>query len=156
MFRAFIAALRKRWREQYPFIRPLKEGQVGLPISSSFYAGISRRTQMHVFLKFQPSAKVWEAGQFTLNVVLALDPKEPRTWGYTERVGDQFPEGPYRIGHLVGKKDKWWHLQLDKDHIGTQSWRPSSYAEPSLVSGEAVEDVTRDITTVLKLLEIAG
>ena len=90
-----------------------------------------------------------------MNVVLALDPKAPRAWGHTERVGDHFPEGPYRIGHLVGKKDKWWHLQLDRDHIGTQSWRPSTYADTSLVLTEVVDDVGRDVATVLNLLQVS-
>ena len=80
--------------------------------ASSFYAGVSRRMQMHVFLRIQSAVKSWEAGQFTV---------QPRAWGYTERTGDDFPEGPYRIGHLAGKKDKWWHLQSDRDHIATQS-----------------------------------
>ena len=155
MFRSFMAALRKQWRVQYPFVRPLTGTFECMPKASSFYAGVSQRTQMHVFLSFQPSVKSWEAGQFTVNVVLALDPKSPRAWGYTERVGDDFPEGPYRIGRLVGKKDKWWHLQLDKDHVGTQSWRPSTYADTSIVVAEVVDDVCRDVGTVFNLFEVS-
>ncbi|MGC9943719.1 MAG: hypothetical protein ABSE48_17980 [Verrucomicrobiota bacterium] len=63
-------------------------------------------------------------------------------------------EGSHRIGHLLGPKDKWWHLKQDDDSILTQAWRPSSYENTDVVISEAVGNVTSDVLAAMKLLDV--
>jgi hypothetical protein len=154
IFREFIAALRKRWKEQVQFIQPLTEARGHLPKASTFYAGSIPRSSQHVFFYFQHSNKAWHVGRFTINVVLAADANNPRMASGT-RTGSDFSDGYYRIGFLVGKKDKWWHLKADKVSILTEAWRPSSYDDSQVVLREAVSDVTQDVLLAMRLLGVA-
>jgi len=155
VFREFMAALKKRWKVEVPFIRPISETLGQLPKASTFYAGTSLRSGQHVFLYFQHSSKAWQVGQFTINVVLAIDAKNPQM-AIGNRSGSDFQDGYYRIGFLVGKKDKWWHLKADDDPILTQAWRPSGYENLEIVLSEAVDDVTRDVLASLHLLGVTS
>jgi hypothetical protein len=150
IFSEFIAVLRKRWKEKLPFVRPLTEVRGLLPKASSFYAGKTTDSGWHVYLNFQHSNKAWEVGRFTINVVLSADEYNPKRSMAMTRLG----EGSNRIGFLVGSKDKWWHLKKDDDPILTLAWRPSNYENKDLVISEAVYDVTRDVISVLILLNI--
>jgi hypothetical protein len=92
-------------------------------------------------------------GRFTINVVVALDAKNPGMANGV-RSGSDFRDGYYRIGFLIGKKDKWWHLKADEDSILTQVWRPSSYDNFDFVLSEAIDDVSGDVLATLHLLGI--
>ena len=151
IFREFIATLRKRWKKELPFIQPLTEARLGWPKASTFYAGIIKRSGQHVYLNFQHSDKAWQVGQFTINVTLAAEGHKPLQFLGAGR-GPDFKDGFYRIGHFVGEKDKWWHLKQDDDPILTQPWRPSNYQNWELVLSEAVNDVTHDVLSTLRLL----
>ncbi len=153
VFRGFMAALKKRWKAEVPSIRPISETLGQLPKASTFYAGASSRSGQHVYLYFQHSNKAWQVGQFTINVVLAVDASKPMMV-IGDRSGDNFRDGYYRIGHLVGKKDKWWHLKPDDDPITGHGWRPSSYDNPDVVFSEAIADVTRDVLSAMQLLGV--
>jgi hypothetical protein len=156
VFRDFISALQKQWRTRYPFIRPLTEARGSMPMASTFYAGVAPDSGLHIFFYFQHSTKAWQVGQFTINLVLAKDEHRPRHWGFAEKAADggPFGEGPQRIGFLIEKKDKWWHLKDDDPPIVTRAWRPSNYADPKVVIEEAVKDVSRDVLTVLQMLGV--
>jgi hypothetical protein len=144
IFREFIATLRRSWKKGYPSFRPLTESRGGLPKASSFYAGTSRRSNKYVYLNFQHNSKSWWVGRFTINVVLSSDEYNPMLGG----------EGSNRIGHLIGIKDKWWHLKQDDDPIITEAWRPSTYDNRDMILSEAVEDVTHDVLCAMKLLDV--
>src|SRR5690349_9296701 len=92
VYREFMAVLRKRWKTEHPFICPLTKARGLMPKASTFYAGIAKPSGMHVFLYFQHSSKSWKVGQFTVNVVLAADELNPKSWGHAERTGDKFEE----------------------------------------------------------------
>jgi hypothetical protein len=155
-FRDFIAAIKRRWRSEHPFIRPLTDGRGNLPKASSFYAGVARPTGLHVFLYFQHSSKAWQVGQFTINVVLARDEGSPKRSGMGDMAEDgQLLEGPHRIGPILGRRDKWWFLKDGRPGIVTEDWRASSYADPDAVLGAAVDDVTRDVLAALRKLGVA-
>jgi hypothetical protein len=155
IFRAFIADLRKRWKKELPSIQPLTEARENLPKASSFYAGVIRDTGMHVLLNFQHSNKSWSVGEFTINVVLTMDEHHPKMYSVRSSHGIFcFEEGYRRIGFLVGSKDKWWCLKENDGRIRTENWHPSSYGNEDVVLSEAVEDVTRDVLTALRLLDV--
>jgi hypothetical protein len=156
VFRDFITALRKHWQTRYPSVRPLTEARGTLPKASSFYAGVASPWGVHVYLYFQHSPKAWQVGQFTVNVVLASDEHNPSHWGSATNANDGSPfwEGPERIGYVIGKRDKWWRLKDRQRPIVPQTWCPSSYADPKVVIEEAVEDVSRDVLTVLQKLGV--
>src|SRR5688500_9748937 len=112
VFRDFIATLRKRWRDELPYIRPV-EAALGpaIPNASTFYAGFSPRLGMHVFVNFQHSSKAWQVGQFTINIILSKREGSPEGWGgpFAPHDGMSFTEGSYRISGVLGHlKDKWW------------------------------------------------
>jgi hypothetical protein len=151
IFREFIAILRRRWKKDAPYIRPLSESRGRLPKASTFYAGAIKRSGQHIYLYFQHSSMAWEVGQFTINVVLSADEYSP-LMDTGNRCGSSLSDGYYRIGGLIGTKDKWWHLKQDDDPIVTLAWRPSSYGDREVVLSEAVEDVTRDVLSVLSML----
>lgn len=155
VFREFIAALKRQWKKQALFIRPISETLGQLPKASTFYAGASSRSGQHVYLYFQHSNKAWQVGQFTINVVLATDAHHPQM-AMGNPSGSDFADGYYRIGFLVGNKDKWWHLKSGDDGILTQHWRPSSYDDLDVVLAEAVDDVTRDVLSTMRLLGVSG
>jgi len=154
LFREFIASLGKRWKAEHPSIRPLVEARGGLPKASTFYAGMINGSGKHVYLNFQHSSKSWEVGRFTINIVLSSDELNPDLYSQGEWTGSDFKDGSYRIGHLIGKKDKWWHLKPDDDPVLADAWRPTSYAKPESVIFEAVDNVTSDVLHTLKLLKV--
>ena len=151
IYRDFIANLRKGWKKDLPSLRPLTEARKNLPKASTFYAGVMRDSGQHVY--FQHSDKSWQVGQFTINVVVASDELNPKMYP-ANRSGSHFGEGYHRIGDFVGTKDKWWHLNQDDDPILTEAWRPSSYQNTDIVLSEAVDDVTRDVLSALRLLQV--
>ena len=153
VFRDFTAALRKQWKKDYPSIRPIEKPFGTFPKASTFYVGMIKDTNMHVFLNFQHSCKSLGVGRFTINVVLSSDENNP-TAGHGTRSALDLAEGYHRIGFLVGSKDKWWHLKQDGDPILTQAWRPSSYENTDEVILEAIDDVTRDVLSTLRLLDV--
>jgi hypothetical protein len=155
IFQAFIIALKKRWKVEHPSLRPLIEARGMLPKTSTFYAGVVRPTGLHVYLYFQPSSKSWEVGRFTINVVLAADKYNPQIVP-AAKTGPSLGEGYQRIGLLVGKKDKWYHLKSYSGPGSSDAWVPSSYADEGVVIAEAVEAVTRDVLTALSVLDVAG
>ena len=154
MFHEFIATLRKRWKKEHLSIRPLTEARGRLPKASTFYAGVSRFSRQHVYLCFQHSNKAWQVGRFTINFVLSMDEQNPQ-WGIPKcEPASHFGDGSHRIGHLIGTKDKWWHLKQDDAPIITEAWRPSSYEKVDVILSEAVEDVTKDVLSALRLLDV--
>jgi hypothetical protein len=124
-----------------------------LPKASTFYAGRSRFSGQHVHLYFQHSCKAWEVGRFTINVVLSLDEHDPQM-GIPKSSDTHFGDGYHRIGFLVGSKDKWWHLKQDDEPILTECWRPSSYDDESLLLWQAVNDVTHDVISAMRVLDV--
>jgi hypothetical protein len=155
IFRQFMAVLRKHWKEKLPFVQPFTEPRGLLPKASSFYAGKMANSGFHVYLNFQHSNKAWEVGQFTINVVFTLDEHNPKMYSI-RTCGPYFclEDGYYRIGFLIGSKDKWWHLKQGDDPIITLAWRPSSYENTDAVISQAVDDVTRDVISALILLNV--
>lgn len=153
IFREFIATLRKRWKNEHPSICPLTEACGRLPKASTFYAGVSRFSRQHVYLYFQHSSKAWNVGRFTINVVLSLDEQNPEM-GLPDEPASHFGDGSHRIGHLIGTQDKWWHLKENGDPIISEAWRPSSYEKVDIILSEAVEDVTKDVLSALRLLDV--
>jgi len=141
----------------YPSIRQVEEARNGLPKASTYYAGMSRYSGQHVYFNFQHSCKAWEVGSFTINVVLSLVKDSPQM-KHPDQPASHFGDGYHRIGHLIGTKDKWWHLKQDQDDILSpkfiESWRPSSYENEDLVIDEAVSDVTRDVLSAMSLLDV--
>jgi Domain of unknown function (DUF4304) len=158
VYRDFISAIKKHWRSESPSICPIKEsfGPI-MPKASTFHAGMSKPSGMHVFFNFQHSSKSWEVGQFTINVILSRGegPPEGSFGPFPPEGSDPFREGSYRIGLLVGQKDKWWHLKDDPAPILTQAWRPSSYDDQPTVISEAVVSVDREIRAVLRRFGMA-
>jgi hypothetical protein len=153
VFRDFIVALRKHWREELPQVRPV-DNALGpaMPKASTFYAGLSPRLGMHVFVSFQHSPMAWKVGQFTINVIFSRREGAPEGWGgpFAPDDGTSFTEGSYRIGSVLGRhKDKWWHLKQDHPPIITEAWRPTSYDEYETVLNEVTADVTRDVREAL-------
>jgi hypothetical protein len=159
VFRDFITGLRKRWREELPQVRPIEEALgPAMPKASTFYAGLSPRLGMHVFVNFQHSSMAWQVGQFTINVILSKRAGAPEGWGgpLAPDDGVSFTEGSYRIGGVLGRhKDKWWHLKQDDPPIITEAWRPTSY-DDEIVLIEAAADVTRDVREALAKLGVNG
>lgn len=153
LFRGFMAAVSKRWKKEMPSVQPLDDSLNQLPKASTFYAGPMKRSGQHVFLYFQHSPKAWQVGRFTINVVLSADKQNPQM-AIGKRSGADFADGYYRIGFLVGKKDKWWHLNQDDPPIISAAWRPLSYDDPETVLSEAVADVTRDVLSIMRLLDV--
>jgi hypothetical protein len=153
IFREFMASLRKRWEKEHPSLRPLTEKRGHLAKAGTFYAGVIPDSGAHVFVNFDHSTKSWEVGRFTINIVLASDEHNPMMYPFAQS-GPRQGEGYYRIGFLVGKKDKWWHLKQDDDPILTQAWRPSSYENVDVVIAEAIDDVTRDVLSALRSLNV--
>ena len=151
IFRDFVAALRRDWHLHLPGVSPVARALgVGVPKASTFYAGVSRRQNMHVYINFQSSPKAWETGMFTVNVIFFEHDDAPVVWSkLPPDDGRSFGEGSYRIGPFVGVNDKWWHLENGTSSITVAAWRPTSYDYPERVITEAVADVTRDIRVVL-------
>ena len=157
IFRDFIAALKKQWEFEFPSIRQINQplGPL-LPKASSFYSGVAHPSGWHIFLYFQHSSKAWQVGQFTVNVVFSRHegaPGHPVT-NYLMEGSTTFEEGCYRIGPLLGRKDKWWHLKDDEALSVTEAWRPSSYGNYANVIAEAIIDVSRDVRAVLHKLGV--
>jgi hypothetical protein len=160
VFRDFIAALRKRWREELPQVQPIEKTLApAMPKASSFYAGLSPQLGMHVFVNFQHSSKSWQVGQFTINMILSKREDAPETWGgpFAPDDGVLFTEGSYRISSVLGRhKDKWWHLNQDDPPVITEAWRPTSYDDYETVLTEAAVEVTRDVREALAKLGVNG
>jgi hypothetical protein len=162
IFRDFIASLRKRWREEWPQMRPI-EAPLGpsMPKASTFYAGFSSRLGMHVFVHFDHSPKAWEVGQFIVDLILSRREGAPEGRGgggpFAPDDGRSFTEGRYRLCSVLGqRRDKWWHLKQDDPPILGQAWRPTSYDDEQLVIAEAIADVTRDLREALIKLGLDG
>lgn len=153
VFRDFIATLRTHWRLALPEMRPVGESIVPMmPKASTFYAGIADSLGMHVYVNFQHSSKAWQVGNFTINIFLSKREGAPEGYGGPFPPGDgvSFTEGSYRIGPLLGGKDKWWQLKVDSGHVGMEHWwRASSYDDQDMVLSEAVRDVTHDVRAAL-------
>jgi hypothetical protein len=160
VFRDFIVALRKRWRDELPHIRPIEAALAPtMPKASTFYAGFSPQLGMHVFVNFQHSSMAWQVGQFTINIILSKREGAPEGWGgpFPPDDGVSFTEGSYRINGVLGRhKDKWWHLKQDDPPIITEAWRPTSYDDHETVSREAAAEVTRDVREALAKLGANG
>jgi hypothetical protein len=162
VFRDFVAALRRDWRTHLPGVMPVSRplgtgGGMSVPKASTFYAGVSRSLNMHVFVNFQSSPKAWEVGMFTVNVILSERDDAPVVWfTLPPDDGRTFGEGSYRIGPFVGVNDKWWHLERGTSSAGVASWRAADYSDPERVIAEAVADVTRDIQVVLDRFAVGG
>jgi hypothetical protein len=154
IFQAFIITLREKWRTELPTVQPLKKSfGTMMPKASTFFAGVSPRLRKHVFLNFQHSSKSWEAGRFTVNVILSEKEGPPETSGgpFAPDKGRPFTEGSYRISSVLGRpQDKWWHLKADGPAIVTEAWRPTSYDDRDAVLAEAVADVTIDVRKTLR------
>jgi len=162
VFHDFIAVLRTDWQTTFTWVRPLEASFAPLmPKASTFYAGLARRADTHVFLNFQHSSKAWQVGQFTINVIISRRMGPPLAWA-TRFASDleSLDEGSYRIGHVNGGRDKWWRLKNDdlpsffgpEDGMPTvvfEGWRPGSYADSEAVLVEAVADVNRDVASAL-------
>lgn len=160
VFRDFIAALRKRWREELPQVVQVDESLgPAMPKASTFYAGFSPRLGMHVFVNFQHSSKAWQVGQFTINMILSKRQGAPEGWGgpFAPEDGVSFTEGSYRISGVLGRhKDKWWHLKQDDPPLIAEAWRPISYKDDETVLTEAVADVTHDVREALCKIGVNG
>jgi hypothetical protein len=158
LFRDFMTALRAQWRAEWPGVRPIAEPMgPQMPKSSTFYAGMAPALGLHVFVNFQHSCMAWEVGHFTVNVILSRREGEPETWGgpFPPDDGLSFTEGSYRIGLLVGAKDKWWHLKAAPLPVINEAWQPVSYADPQAALREAVDNVSRDVREALGKLGVS-
>jgi hypothetical protein len=138
-----------------------------MPKASTFYAGKSQRTDFHVFFGFQHSSN--KPGQFTINVIMSKRHGQPKGWNiWFPEEGKPFTEGSYRIGEFVARrKDKWWKLKEEEDYGFsfampmnliedklTNLWCAKDYSDHDAVLAEAVENVTKDVKTVLKYLDV--
>ncbi len=152
-FRDFIGALRKHWRSELPTVRPVQQsfGPM-MPKASTFYAGIAHPLELHVFLWFQHSSYAWKVGRFTVNIIFSPNDRGPENLShdFTPTDGVSFSGGRYyRIGCMIGDKDKWWNLKDNRGSRLTDTWRPSSYEDYDAVLSQAVADVTSDIRKAL-------
>jgi hypothetical protein len=129
-----------------------------MPKASTFYAGRAPALAMNVFVKFQHSSKAWEVGRFTVNIIISKREGAPNDWGgpFPPEEGQPFTEGSYRVGHMLGRNDKWWRLKDDSPLIvddglpvKVDAWRPTSYDDYEALLTEAVADVTRDVCELL-------
>ena len=160
VFRDFIAALRKRWREELPQVRPVEQA-LGpmMPKASTFYAGFALQLGMHVFVNFQHSQKAWQVGQFTINMILSKREGAPDAWGgpFAPVDGVSITEGSYRISCILGRhNDKWWHLKEDSPSVIANAWRPTSYDDYEAVLIQAATDATSDVREALAKLGVNG
>jgi hypothetical protein len=156
-FRDLISAVRKHWRTALPSVRQVDEPLDALMSkASTFYAGWSPKLGLNVFINFQHSTKAWQVGQFTINLVLSQTMGAPKHQGgpVVPENESGFTEGLYRIGSILGGKDKWWHLKDDETNLVTLAWRPKSYAAYEAILAEAVADVTRDVRLALEKLGV--
>lgn len=67
--------------------------------------------------------------------------------------GQPLGEGSYRIGNLLGGKDKWWCLNRTYP-IGIEAWKPTSYDDSGTVLAQAVANVTDDFRRVFGKLDV--
>lgn len=158
-FRDFLKSLRTRWKSELSCVKPLEDSfGTMMPKASTFYAGLSSSLRMHVFISFQHSSKAWQVGQFTVNIILSNRLGLPMEHGgpFAPDDGVSFVEGSYRIGSLLGRKDKWWHLSDNEPSMVIEAWRALSYSSRDTVIAEAIADVTRDVRAVLSRLSVAG
>ena len=93
---------------------------------------------------------------FAVNVILSKRHGEPETpnWGHAwaPAEGEAFTEGSYRIGDLLHRQDKWWHLRTETQATHTLRrghWQSATYHDPDLVLSLAAADVTADVRAVL-------
>jgi hypothetical protein len=158
-FRDFIKTLKAHWAERLAAVQALKLGNGPyLPKAHSFYAG-QAASGLHVFLFFQHNSKSWKVGQFTVNVILLEGAEAPAAAIPHPLVPPGgIPDAPgyYRIGTLLSRKDKWWHLHEDNASRLTESWFATSYADAAVVLSEAVLNVTDDVKQLLSLLGVRG
>lgn len=101
VFRDFIAALRQHWRSELSQVNGIADSSgPTMPKACTFYLGLARQLELHVFANFQHSNKSWEVGSFTLNIILAKDRVAPTDCGlkFPPDDGVSFVEGSYRVG----------------------------------------------------------
>jgi hypothetical protein len=156
MFRDFMKALRKAWKSLLPTVKPVDDSNCGaMPKSSSFYAGVAPPSGLHVFVKFDPSPKSWQVGQFKVAFILSKRLREPKLWALPSAPDDPalFTEGCYYLIHKKVRKHwcgKIWHLENNEASVLEAPWFASSYADPDVVISEAIADVTQELQEALK------
>lgn len=159
IFRDFLICLRDHWRTNLSSITPVKVS-LGptMGTTHTFYAGVARSSSLHTYLVFQHNSKAWKVGQFTINVVLVKHAEVPNVplHQFSPETGLPSEEGSYRIGGLLSRRDKWWHL---RDYDGKLSrfadhWFAKKYDDSEKVLVDAVANVTSDVLAVLKKLEV--
>jgi hypothetical protein len=159
VFRDFVTAIRKHWQTELPEVRPIPDS-LGpqLPKASTFYAGVSTTTKLHVFINLQHSPKPWEVGRFTVNLILLGQPvaREMICHQFAPEDCSNFVEGSYRIGDLLSSEDKWWRLKEMDPEIQKELLIPRGFKGfgPVVSQVEAVEDVTRDVRHALTKLGV--
>lgn len=180
-----MESLKNRLRTECSTVRRIEETFDDLmPKASTFYAGVSESSGSHIFFNFQHSSKSWEVGQFTINVIVSSSekPKRLRHEVMIPEDARSIREGTYRIGPLLGGKDKWWRLKKDnplyedeefdrlirefdrkmkeilprdeEGHVSShfETWLPTNYDDDENVCNEAATNVIHDLRRVLQML----
>ena len=148
VFQEFVKAVRTDWKTRFPWIQPVPIAyNPAMPKASTFYVGAGYRFARHLFLNIQYSSKSWAVGDFTVNVLFSSEMGAPTRWIGMSLEPD--PEGSHRIGSLLYRADKWWCLRPTGGHY-PKVWRPVSYADSKAVIGEAVEDLSRDVSQLFE------
>jgi hypothetical protein len=118
-----------------------------MPKASTFYAGQETLVGRHVFVWIQASVK--RPGEFTVNIVLSdthntPDPSIPlNRSAFNER-----EVGFYRLGELVGGKDKWWSIAPEKGFAWLWQVISASQKNKGAISN-AIAVVTADVKVAL-------
>jgi hypothetical protein len=156
LFTPFVRALRQHWKTRLPTLQELdRDLGPALPKDTSFLAGPTF-TGLTLYINLQPSSKPWQVGEFTVNLLLAGPEGSFPDTSAQVRDFKYPPAGVYRIGIVLYRKDKWWHLAETDGSPLRLSWRATSYGDLDSVREEAVEDVTADVRRILDLMGVGA
>jgi len=155
MFVKFMSALKKHFKQKYPFVKQMDQSfDVSMPKSCTFYLGVSPIYQKHVILKFYHSPKPWRVGEVAVFVHISTDYAVAKNWDGRSEDFELFNDGYYNIpmiktanSHIL--RTKYWCLKpvstsgitdSDSDEY-REFWRPTSYDSDETVINETIADV---------------
>ena len=157
MFVKFMSAIKKHFKQKYPFVRPMEQSfNASMPKSCTFYLGVSPKYQKHVILNFSHSPKPWSVGEFTVDVHISTEYKVTDNWDAPLNQYESFADGLFNIpnekvadSHIV--KTKVWCLKPTSSVSGnyTEYWRPTSYDNEESVINDVIVDVCAMLEQVL-------
>jgi hypothetical protein len=155
MFVKFMSALKKHFKQKYPFVKQMDQSfDVSMPKSCTFYLGVSPIYQKHVILSFSHSTKPWRVGEVGVSVHISTDYAIAKNWNGRLEDFELFNDGLYTIpkvqtanSHIL--RIKYWCLKPTStsritDSVSddyTEYWRPSSYDDDEIVINETIADV---------------